>query len=117
MDPNTCSNHLAGTHHLFLRGMFTDQLFLSGIAVHGYHDVNYSDSPKLQELYKDFHGKALQSVDVNVLSFTSHVQALLVDYIRDRLEQQSAALLEARGTKERTPTRIGWQVFGREILF
>ncbi len=35
MDPNTCSSHLTGTHHLFSRGMFTDQLFLSGIAADG----------------------------------------------------------------------------------
>ncbi len=49
--------------------MFSDLLILSGIAAHGYHHVNYFDCPKRLEHYDDFYGKALQVVDVNVLSF------------------------------------------------
>ncbi len=76
--------------------MFSDLLFLSGIAAHGYHhvnyfNVNYFNGSKLQEHYDAFFGKALQVTDVNVLSFASHVQALVVDYISNRLVQQRAA--------------------------
>ncbi len=71
--------------------MFSDLLFLSGIATHGYHHVNYFNGSKLQEHYNDFFGKALQVTDVNVLSLASHVQALVVDYISNRLVQQRAA--------------------------
>jgi hypothetical protein len=71
--------------------MFSDLLFLSRKAAHGYHHVNYFNSPKLPEHYDDFYGKALQVVDVNMLSIASHVKALLVDYIRDRLVQPRAA--------------------------
>jgi hypothetical protein len=54
-------------------------LFWSGIAAAGYHHVNYFDGPKRREHYDDFYGKALKVVDVNVLFFADHVQALLVD--------------------------------------
>jgi hypothetical protein len=47
--------------------------------------------PKRQEHYNDFYSKALQVVDVTVLSIVSHVQALLVDYISNRLKQPRAA--------------------------
>ncbi len=72
-------------------------LFWSGIAAAGYHHVNYFDGPKRREHYDDFYGKALKVVDVNVLSFADHVQALLVDYIRDMLAQPRAAEWFANG--------------------
>jgi hypothetical protein len=71
--------------------MFTYPLFWSGIAAAGYHHINYFDGPNRREHYNDFYGKALQVVDVNVLSFASHVQALLVVYLCYRLEQPRAA--------------------------
>ncbi len=64
-------------------------LFWSGIAAAGYHHVNYFDCPEQREHYD--YGKALQVVDVNVLSFADHVQALLVDYICDILVQPRVA--------------------------
>jgi hypothetical protein len=91
MDPNTCSRHLTVTYHFFSRGMFSDLLFLSGIAANGYHHVNYFNGSKLKEHYDAFFGKALQVTDVNVLSFAKHVQALVIDYISNRLVQQRAA--------------------------
>ncbi len=51
--------------------MLSDLLFLSGITAHGYHNVNYFDGPKLQEHSNYFYSKALQVVDVKVLSFAS----------------------------------------------
>ncbi len=67
--------------------VITDPLFWSGIAAAGYHHVGYFDGPKRREHYNDFYCKVLQVVDVNVLSFADHVQALLVVFIRDVLEQ------------------------------
>ncbi len=69
----------------------TDPLFWSGIAAAGYHHVVYFNCPKRREHYDDLYGKVLQVVDVNVLSFANHVQALLVVFIRDVLEQPRAA--------------------------
>ena len=54
---------------------------VTGIAAAGYHHVNYFDEPNRRAHYDDFYGKALQVVQVNVLSFAEHVQTLLVDYI------------------------------------
>ncbi len=71
--------------------VITDPIFGSGITAAGYHHVNDFDGPKRREHYDDFYGKALQVVDVNVLSFADHVQALLVDYICDILAQPRAA--------------------------
>jgi hypothetical protein len=92
MDPNTCSSHghLTGTYHFFREEC--SLICCSGIAAHGYHHVNYFDGPKRQE-HDYFYGKALQVMDVNVLSFASHVQALPVDYIHNRLVQPRAAEL------------------------
>jgi hypothetical protein len=77
----------------FILAMYviTDPIFGSGITAAGYHHVNDFDGPKRREHYDDFYGKALQVVDVNVLSFADHVQALLVDYICDILAQPRAA--------------------------
>jgi hypothetical protein len=60
-------------------------------AAAGYPQVGYFDGPKRREHYDDFYGKVLQVVDVNVLSFADHVQALLVVFIRYVLEQPRAA--------------------------
>jgi hypothetical protein len=71
--------------------VITDPLFWSGVAAAGYHHVGYFDGHNRREHYDDFYGKVLQAVDVNVLSFACHVQALLVFFIRDVLEQPRAA--------------------------
>jgi hypothetical protein len=60
----------------------------SGITAAGCHHVNYFNSPNQSKHYGEFYCKALKVVDVNVLSFASHVQALLVLYLCDRLAQQ-----------------------------
>jgi hypothetical protein len=49
-------------------------------------------TPKQRKHYNNFYGKVLQVVDVNVLSFANHVQALLVVFIRSVLEQPRAAM-------------------------
>jgi hypothetical protein len=76
---------------IFVMYLITDPLFWSGIAAAGYHHVDYLDSPRWREHYDDLYGKVLQVVDVNVLSFADHVQALLVVFILDVLEQPRVA--------------------------
>ncbi len=71
--------------------VITDPLFWSGITAAGYDHVGYVDCPKQREHYNDFYGKIFQVVDVNVLSFAYHVQALLVVFIFYVLEQPRAA--------------------------
>jgi hypothetical protein len=71
--------------------VITDLLVWSGIADAGYYHVDYFDCPKLREHYDDFYGKVLQVVNVNVLSFAYHVQALLVVFIIHVLERPRAA--------------------------
>jgi hypothetical protein len=78
MDPNTLEwiqIEILAPDNLLSKCIFTDQLFLSGIATRGlgYHHVNYFNGPKLRGAYNDFYGKALQVVDVNVLTFTTHI--------------------------------------------
>ncbi len=68
--------------------VISDLLFWSGITAAWYHHVGYFNCPKWREHYNDFYGKVLQVVDVNVLSFANHFQALLVVFIYDVLEQQ-----------------------------
>ena len=65
-------------------------LFL-GIAASGYHHVNYFDEPYRRVAYDDFYACALQVIDINVLSYAEHAQALLVKYIREELRQPRVA--------------------------
>jgi hypothetical protein len=92
MDPNTCCSQPVTGYFLILLSpwIFTDPVFLAGIIARGYHHITYLNDPKQRDAYDEFVGKALQVVDVNVLTFATHVQALLVDHIRDVLEQPRA---------------------------
>jgi hypothetical protein len=77
----------------FILAMYfiTDLLFWSGIAAAGYHHVGYFNCPQLREHYDDFYSKVLQVVDVIVLSSAYNVQALLVVFKGNVLEQPRAA--------------------------
>jgi hypothetical protein len=89
--PNIWGNHVTGMHTFGLFPSHVWHAFYAGIAAVNYHHVQHFEGPDARDKYDLFYKQTLKVKNIAILSFVEHAQALLVDFIRNELQQSGAA--------------------------